>query len=137
VTSRKLKAVIALLLVNALCSIGYVVALARGVSLIHDPRAWTEVVPEIVFIALFSLLAAFGMARRTTWGFALGMLAAGAHVGAAGPVVVRFALQAARVGATPDAPAPHAPLLAIYLFVFGVALAIYLWTRRHVFAVGV
>lgn len=138
-TARKLKATIALLLANGLVSIGYVVARARDVTipLIHDPRPWTELLSDVVFIAFFSVLAAFGLARRTTWGFALGMLSAGAHVGTAGPLVVRYALHVAGVGAVPGAPAMQFPLAATYLFAFGIALAIYLWTRRHVFAVGV
>jgi hypothetical protein len=134
-TSRKLKTTIALLLANAGASAGYVVALAKGkVALPGDARAWTDVLPDFAFIILFSFLAAYGIARRRTWGFALGMVSAGAYIGGSGTSVVRFGLHvSAQSAGTPVV----VPWLAVYFTFFGLALAIYLWTRRHVFAVGV
>ncbi len=134
-TSRKLKTTIALLLANACTSAGYLVALAKGkVPLPGDARAWTDVLPDFAFIIIFSLLAAYGIGRRRTWGFALGMVSAGAYIGGSGTTVVRFALHvSAQAPGTPVV----VPWLAVYFSFFGIALAIYLWTRRQVFAVGV
>ena len=142
-SSKRLKAMIAVLLVNALVSAGYVVALRQGVSLPllrADTRPWPEVVPDVAFLSVLSLLAAYSMLRRTPRGFAFGMLTAGAYIAAPGMSVLRFCLELAHVGAAPGAPAappPPVPFVSIYFCLFGIVLAIYLWTRRHVFAVGV
>ncbi|HZU98460.1 MAG TPA: hypothetical protein VFF73_17270 [Planctomycetota bacterium] len=141
-TSKRLKVVITLLLLNTAVLTGYVVALRQGVALPVrlDGRSWNEVLPDVVFLVPLSFLAAYSMSRRRTWGFAIGMVSAGAYLGSGGPSVARFVIQLAHVGAVPGAPAgprPDVPFVAIYSCVFGIGLAIYLWTRRHVFAVGV
>jgi hypothetical protein len=133
-TSRKLKTTIAILLANAAASAGYLVALAKAkLPLPGAASAWTDVLPDFAFIIVFSFIAAYGIGRRRTWGFALGMLSAGAYIGGSGTSVIRFALHAGSAAGTPIV----VPWLAIYFSLFGVALAIYLWTRRFVFAVGV